>query len=94
MTSYGLLNGMSVISANPELAPSSQREVWELSHKEGPVLSGQPARFGFPQLDESYFEKLAAFGLACVAAAGKLTLAALTPQRERRSPDIQVENCE
>jgi len=52
---------------------------------EKPALSGQSPRFSPPQLDESYFEKLAAFGLACLAAAivGKLTMAALSPRHER-----------
>jgi len=52
---------------------------------EKPMLSGQSTRFSPPRVDESYFEKLAAFGLACLAAAivGKLTMAALTPQHEK-----------
>jgi len=49
------------------------------------VLSGQSTRFSPPQEDESYFEKLAAFGIACLAAAivGKLTMAVLTPRHEK-----------
>ena len=49
---------------------------------ERPVQSRQSTQFSLPRIDESYFEKLAAFGLACLAAAivGKLTMAALTPQ--------------
>ena len=49
------------------------------------ALSGQSTQFSPPQLDESYFEKLAAFGLACLAAAivGKLTMALLSPQHEK-----------
>lgn len=52
---------------------------------EKPTLSGQLTQFSPPQVDESYFEKLAAFGLACLAAAivGKLTMAVLTPQHEK-----------
>lgn len=52
---------------------------------EEPVRSGQPMQFSPPQADESYFEKLAAFGIACVAAAivGKLTMAILTPRHEK-----------
>jgi len=52
---------------------------------ENPVLSGQATQFRTPQVDENYFDKLAAFGIACLAAAivGKLTMAALTHKRER-----------
>ena len=52
---------------------------------EKPVLSGQPTQFSPSRVDESYFDKLAAFGIACLAAAivGKLTMRALTSQRER-----------
>jgi hypothetical protein len=50
---------------------------------EKPTLSGQFTQSSPPQVDESYFEKLAAFGLACLAAAivGRLTMAALTPKQ-------------
>ena len=49
------------------------------------ALSGQSTQLSPPQADESYFEKLAAFGIACLAAAivGKLTMAALTPRHEK-----------
>lgn len=52
---------------------------------EKPVLSRQSLQFSPPQADESYFEKLAAFGLACLAAAivGKLMMTVLTPQHEK-----------
>lgn len=52
---------------------------------EKPALSGQLAQFSSPQVDESYFERLAAFGIACLAAAivGKLTMTALAPQHEK-----------
>ena len=52
---------------------------------ERPVQSRQSTQFSLPRIDESYFEKLAAFGLACLAAAivGKLTMAALTPQHKK-----------
>jgi hypothetical protein len=52
---------------------------------EKPALSGQLAQFSPPQVDESYFERLAVFGLACLAAAivGKLTMSALTPQYKK-----------
>lgn len=58
---------------------------------EKPALSGRLAQFSPPQVDESYFERLAAFGIACLAAAivGKLTMTALTPRHEediRRIP--------
>jgi len=49
------------------------------------VLSGQSTQFSLSQVDEGYFEKLAAFGIACLAAAivGKLTMSVLTPRREK-----------
>lgn len=52
---------------------------------ENPVLSRQPIQFSPPQPDERYFEKLAAYGLACLAAAivGKLMMTVLTPQHEK-----------
>ena len=52
---------------------------------EKPVPLGQSTQLSPPQIDESYFEKLAAFGIACLAAAvvGKLTMAVLTPQHEK-----------
>lgn len=52
---------------------------------ERPVQSGQSTQFSLPRADESYFEKLAVFGLACLAAGivGKLTMAALTPQYKK-----------
>ena len=52
---------------------------------EKPVQSRQSTQFSLPRVDESYFDKLAAFGLACLAAAivGKLTMAALTPQYKK-----------
>ena len=52
---------------------------------EKPVQSGQSTQVRLPRVDESYFEKLAAFGLACLATAivGKLTMAALTPQHKK-----------
>ena len=58
---------------------------------EKPVQSGQSTQLSPLRIDESYFEKLAAFGIACLAAAivGKLTMAALTPQHKediRRIP--------
>jgi len=54
---------------------------------ERPVQSRQSTQFSLPRIDESYFEKLAAFGIACLAAAivGKLMMAVLTPRHERQS---------
>ena len=45
-----------------------------------PVLLQQSTHTTLPQVDEHYFDRLAAFGLACLAAAivGKLLLTALT----------------
>jgi len=58
------------------------------------TLPGQPAQFSLPRVDENYFEKLAAFGLACLAAAivGKLTMALLTPKYDKdvyQTPSIK-----
>lgn len=49
------------------------------------TLPRQPTQFSPPQVDENYFEKLAAFGLACLVAAivGKLTMAVLTPKQDK-----------
>jgi len=49
------------------------------------TLPRQPTPFSLPRVDENYFEKLAAFGLACLAAAivGKLTMALLTPKHDK-----------
>lgn len=43
----------------------------------------QSSQIRLPQMDERYFERLAAFGLACLAAAivGKLMMTALTPRQ-------------
>ncbi len=48
-----------------------------------PILVRQSTQLSPPQMDERYFEKLAAFGLACLAAAivGKLVMTALTPKQ-------------
>jgi len=47
-----------------------------------PIVVQQSAQAGLPQVDERYFERLAAFGIACLAAAivGKLVMTALTPK--------------
>ena len=52
---------------------------------EKPALSGRSTQLSPPQVDEGYFEKLAAFGIACLAAAivGNLTMAVLTPRHEK-----------
>ena len=41
----------------------------------------QPAKVTPPEIDEHYFEKMAAFGLACLAAAivGQLVMTSLSP---------------
>ena len=48
-----------------------------------PIWVRQPTQLSVPQMDERYFEKLAAFGLACLAAAvvGKLVMTALAPKQ-------------
>jgi len=45
-----------------------------------PIPIQQSTQISLPQVDEHYFERLAAFGLACLAAAivGKLVMTALT----------------
>ena len=47
-----------------------------------PILVQQSTQLNVPQVDERYFERLAAFGIACLAAAivGKLVMTALTPK--------------
>jgi hypothetical protein len=56
---------------------------------EKPALSGQLAQFSPPQVDESYFERLAVFGIACLVAAivGKLTMTILSPHHKRQLPN-------
>ncbi len=51
-----------------------------------PIWARQSTQLSLPQVDERYFEKLAAFGLACLAAAivGKLVITALTPKQPSR----------
>jgi len=50
-----------------------------------PMLVRQSTQTSLPQMNEHYFDRLAAFGLACLAAAivGKLLLTALTPKGAR-----------
>jgi len=50
-----------------------------------PVQSRQSTQFNLSRVDESYFNRLAVFGIACLAAAivGKLTMTALTPQYKK-----------
>ncbi len=47
-----------------------------------PILVQQSTQLNVHQVDERYFERLAAFGIACLAAAivGKLVMTALTPK--------------
>lgn len=51
-----------------------------------PIWVRQPIKLSVPQMEERYFEKLAAFGLACLAAAivGKLVMTVLTPKQPNR----------
>jgi len=53
-----------------------------VTNLERPILVRQSSQISLPQVDERYFERLAAFGLACLAAAivGKLVITALTPK--------------
>jgi len=48
-----------------------------------PIWVRQSTQLSLPQMDERYFEKLAAFGLACFAAAivGQLVMTALKPKQ-------------
>ena len=47
-----------------------------------PILEQRSTQISPPQVDEAYFEKLAAFGLACLAAAivGKLVMSVSVPK--------------
>ena len=51
-----------------------------------PIWVRQSTQLSPPQMDERYFEKLAAFGLACFVAAivGKLVMTASTPKAGRK----------
>lgn len=52
-----------------------------ISKVQMPIVVRQNNQLSLPTVDDTYFDKLAAFGLACVASAivGKLLLEALTP---------------
>lgn len=54
-----------------------------VTNLERPIPVRQYSQIRLPQMDERYFERLAAFGLACLAAAivGKLMMTALTPRQ-------------
>jgi hypothetical protein len=54
-----------------------------------PIWVRQPIQLSVPQMEEHYFDKLAAFGLACLAAAivGKLVMTALTPRQPSERGD-------
>ena len=61
-----------------------------LRREGGPISRGVPSvkspkRLTPPQADEAYFDKLAAFGVACVVAAvvGKLLLTSVSPKRSK-----------
>ena len=55
----------------------------KIANPQKTVWAKQSTQLSPPQIDERYFEKLAAFGLACFAAAivGKLVMTTLTPRR-------------
>ncbi len=55
-----------------------------INNLQRPLLVQRPGQASLPQLDEHYFDKLAAFGLACLAAGivGKLVVESL---RKRNS---------
>jgi len=57
-----------------------------VTNLERPILVRQSSQISLPQVDERYFERLAAFGIACLAAAivGKLVMTALTPKAGRK----------
>ena len=54
----------------------------KVTNLQRPISVRQPIQISPPQVDEHYFERLAAFGIACLAAAivGKLVMTALTPK--------------
>lgn len=51
-----------------------------INNLQRPILIKKPTPVGLPEVDEHYFDRLAAFGLACLAAAivGKLVIEALS----------------
>ena len=51
-----------------------------VTNPQRPIPVQQYTEISLPRVDERYFERLAAFGLACLAAAivGKLVMTALT----------------
>ncbi len=53
-----------------------------------PVLIQRSTRLSLSQVNEGYFERLAAFGIACIAAAvvGKLVMTALQPKDRVQGP--------
>jgi hypothetical protein len=59
-----------------------------IANLQRPILVRKYAPSDLPKLDEQYFDRLAAFGLACLAAAivGKLLMTALTPQITKPRP--------
>ena len=58
----------------------------KVTNLQRPISVRQPIQISPPQVDEHYFERLAAFGIACLAAAivGKLVMTALTPKAGRK----------
>ncbi len=63
----------------------------KVTNLQRPIVVQQSAHASLPQVDEHYFERLAAFGLACVAAAivGKLLMPALTPKVTERRGELR-----
>ena len=55
----------------------------KVTNLQRPISIWQPTQISPPQVDEHYFEKLAAFGIACLAAAivGKLVVTALAQKQ-------------
>lgn len=54
----------------------------KVANLQRPFTVQKSTQISLPGVDEQYFDKLAAFGLACLAAAivGKLVITALTPK--------------
>lgn len=59
----------------------------KVANLQRPISVQQSTQINLPKVDEQYFDKLAAFGLACLAAAivGKLVITALTPKTSQNS---------
>jgi hypothetical protein len=57
--------------------------IYDIYKLNKPNTIRQSSQLNPPKVDDNYFDKLAAFGLACLAAAivGKLIMTALTPKK-------------